>query len=502
MPSYILSLDEGTTSCRAILFDNKGNIVSTAQKAFKQHYPKPGWVEHDPEEILNAQLAVMRDTVEKASVPISQIAGAGITNQRETLVVWDKKTGRPVHPAIVWQCRRTADICDRLKSEGMESEVRERTGLVIDAYFSATKLMWLLEEIPGLRKRAENGDLMAGTIDSWLIWHLSGRKRHVMDITNASRTMLMNLESANWDDVLLDAFKIPHSMLPEIVPSSGVLATLDSSILPGNIALAGVAGDQQAALFGQACFKPGMTKNTYGTGCFILMNTGREPVRSKHGLLTTVAWDLGSGPEYALEGSVFNAGSAIQWLRDSLHMIDESPECDTLAAAVPDTGGVMFVPAFTGLGAPYWDMQARGTILGLTRGSGRESIARAVLESIAHQSLDILTCMEADAQRSIPVLHVDGGASVSDPMMQFQADITGIPVDRPVVTETTAFGAACLAGLAVGVWPNREDIVEIRKSDRIYEPAMSVTERQKRRRDWKNAVEAVRSYARIRSSDL
>ena len=494
--TYLLSLDEGTTSCRAILFAEDGRIVSSTQQSFRQFYPQPGWVEHDPEEILKAQIAVVQDTIAKSTVDPAQIAGIGITNQRETLVVWDKASGRPVHPAIVWQCRRTASLCNRLKEAGLEAEIRARTGLVIDAYFTATKLLWLLETMPGLRERAERGDVLAGTIDSWLIWHLSGRRCHVTDRSNASRTMLMNLLSGDWDDLLLKELAIPRAMLPDIVPSSGVIAPLDPMILPGNLPICGVAGDQQAALFGQACFEPGMTKNTYGTGCFLLMYTGGQPVRSGHGLLTTVAWDLGNGPEYALEGSVFNAGSAIQWLRDSLGLIRSAPECDLLAESVPDSGGVTFVPAFTGLGAPYWDMQARGMLAGLTRGSGREQIARAVLESIAHQSLDVLSCMQADARCPIPVLRVDGGASVSNLMMQFQADISAIEVDRPQLTETTAFGAACLAGLAVGVWPDLASVAAIRKVNHIFKPSMDEGERQMRRGAWKHAVATARAYAR------
>ena len=497
--TYLLALDQGTTSCRAILFDESGQVVSKTQQAITQHYPQPGWVEHDPEEILKVQIAVLQDAVAMAAVDPQRIAAIGLTNQRETLVVWDRETGRPVHPAIVWQCRRTAPICERLKREGLESLIRVKTGLVVDAYFSATKLMWLLETYPDLRRRAERGELLAGTIDSWLIWHLSGREKHVTDVSNASRTMLMNLATASWDDELLDLFRIPRVLLPEIVASSGPIATLDPVILPGNIQISGAAGDQQAALFGQGCVIPGMTKNTYGTGCFILMNTGGTPVRSGHGLLATVAWDLGQGPVYALEGSVFNAGSAIQWLRDGLGMISRSAECDLLAASVKDSGGVCFVPAFTGLGAPYWDMQARGTITGLTRGSGREQIARAVLESIAHQSMDVLDCMQADAGFQIPVLRVDGGACVSDVLMQFQSDISGLQVDRPAITETTAFGAACLAGLSACVWPEPAALQTIRRSERIFQPSMSVEERDSRRHFWHHAVETTIRHGRTDS---
>ncbi len=493
-PSYLLALDQGTTSCRALLFNNNGQVISSTQQNFHQYYPQPGWVEQDPEEILNVQLSVMQDTVAKAAIDPRQIAGIGLANQRETIVLWDRRTGRPVYPAIVWQCRRTSAICDNLKLRGLNAEISARTGLVIDAYFSATKLMWLLDELPGIRARAENGDLLAGTIDTWLIWHLSGRQRHITDVSNASRTMLFNIKTGAWDDELLRELRIPRAILPEIVASSGISATLDPVILPGELPIAGIAGDQQAALFGQACLMNGMTKNTYGTGCFILMNTGKEPVRSRHGLLTTVAWDLGQGIEYALEGSVFNAGSAIQWLRDGLGIISRSSECDQLAAAVEDTGGVLFVPAFTGLGAPYWDMEARGMLTGLTRGSGKEQIARAVLESIAHQSLDVLECMQADSGRLIPALRVDGGASASNFLMQFQADIGGLPVDRPELTETTAFGAACLAGLAVGIWPDINVIDEIRSNERLFVPDMSLDQRQQRRQAWKHAVNTAIAY--------
>ncbi len=493
--TYIIALDAGTTSCRAILFDEKGQIVSSTQQAFTQYYPQPGWVEHDAEEILKVQLAVMQDTVAKAAVRPDEIAGVGITNQRETLVVWHKDSGRPVSRAIVWQCRRTADICDRIKQDTeLTNQISRRTGLVVDAYFTATKLVWLLEKMPELRPLAEEGKILCGTIDSWLIWNLSGRRSHVTDVTNASRTMLMNLATGDWDDDLLAEFAIPRAILPQIVSSSGLIASLDPMILPGGLPIAGVAGDQQAALFGQACFTPGMVKNTYGTGCFLLMNTGTKPIYSRHGLLTTVAWDLGQGRVYALEGSVFNAGSAIQWLRDSLGIISNSAECDRLAEAVPDSGGVTFVPAFTGLGAPYWDMQARGMLAGLTRGSGREQIARAVLEAIAQQSLDVIECMQADAKIPIPSLRVDGGASVSDVMMQFQADISAVPVDRPRLIETTAFGAASLAGLARAVWPDPQAVAGIRQVDKIFTPAMDAVEQKKRRSMWQHTVQTVKNH--------
>lgn len=492
--SYLVALDQGTTSCRAIIFAESGEIVSSAQQPISQFYPRPGWVEHDPEEILRLQISVLQDAVAEANIDRKRIAAVGLTNQRETLVVWDRHTGRPVYPAIVWQCRRTAEICNRLIAGGMEAEIRQRTGLQIDAYFSATKLMWILDNVPGAREKAEKGDLLAGTIDTWLIWHLSGRSRHVTDYSNACRTMMFNINTLSWDTDLLKAFSIPQAMLPELVPSSGIISSLDSAVLPGGVPLCGLAGDQQAALFGQNCFEPGMTKNTYGTGCFILMQTGSEPVRSSHGLLTTVAWDIGAGACYALEGSVFNAGSAIQWLRDELGIISKASECDKLAEAVPDTDGVYFVPAFTGLGAPYWNMQARGMLCGLTRGSGREQIARAVLESIAHQSLDILECMQADAGCEISVLRVDGGASVSEFLMRFQADISSLEVDRPQIIETTAFGAACLAGLAVDIWPDKKALNRIRQREKLFIPSMSSAERATRRAEWKNAVSAAIEY--------
>ena len=493
----LLALDQGTTSCRAILFTGEGKIISSAQQPITQSYPHSGWVEHDPDEILRVQIAVAQDAVAQSDLQPEQIAGIGIANQRETLVVWERENGRPIYPAIVWQCRRTAGICARLaQREGLAEQIRLRTGLLIDAYFTATKLMWILDHVPHARARAERGELMAGTVDSWLIWHLSGRERHVTDPSNASRTMLYNIHTAQWDPYLLEQFDIPAGLLPEVVPSSGIAAHLDPAILPGNIPIAGLAGDQHAALFGQSCFEAGMTKNTYGTGCFILMFTGSKPVASEHHLLTTVAWDLGHGLEYALEGSVFNAGSAIQWLRDNLGIIERSSECDRLAEKVDDSGGVVFVPAFTGLGAPHWDMQARGILTGLTRGTGREQIARAVLEAIAHQSLDVLECMEKDSGKVIPVLKVDGGASVSDVMMQFQADICGLTVDRPLITETTAWGAVCLAGLAVGVWPDLAALAAIRSSDHLFQPRMSESERVSRRREWHNAVHSAIAHGR------
>ncbi len=494
---FILSLDQGTTSCRAILFDQAGQSVSRSQQSIKQSYPQPGWVEHDPDEILRQQIAVMQDAVAQADIEPAQIAGIGIANQRETLVVWEKNSGRPICPAIVWQCRRTADICASLaKDEVFAGQIRDKTGLLIDAYFSATKLMWVLDHVSGARGKAVKGELMAGTIDTWLIWHLSGREAHVTDASNAARTMLFNIHDGCWDKDILSALDIPEVILPKVVPSSGIAATLDPAILPGQIPIAGIAGDQQAALFGQTCFEKGMTKNTYGTGCFILMYTGHAPMQSQNRLLTTVAWDIGRGLEYALEGSVFNAGSAIQWLRDNLGLFDKSSECDRLAEQVADTGGVTFVPAFTGLGAPHWDMQARGMFTGLTRGTGREHLARAVLEAIVHQSQDILACMQADADIKMPVLHVDGGASVSDVMMQFQADMSGITVDRPQAIETTAFGAACLAGLAVGIWPDLESLRQIRRSDRLFQAGMDQKEKEKRRTMWQQAIVTAMEHGR------
>lgn len=499
MPHYLLALDQGTTSCRSILFRSDGSIVSSTQRPFRQYYPQPGWVEHDPNEILSVQVSTLQETVAKANISVQDIVGLGITNQRETIVVWDRQTGQPVYPAIVWQCRRTADLCQTLKDEGLESFVRERTGLPIDAYFSATKLTWLFRQMPELRRRAERGELLAGTIDSWLIWHLTGRQNHITDVTNASRTLLMNIDRGEWDESLLKIFGIPRQILPDIVPSSHRIGLVDPAILPGQIPICGVAGDQQASLFGQACVKPGMTKNTYGTGCFILMYTGQKKVVSHNGLLTTVAWDLGYGLTYALEGSVFNAGSAIQWLKEEVGLIDTYAACDQLASSVPDSSGVQFVPAFTGLGAPYWNMNARGMMLGLTRGSGRAQIARAVLESIAHQSSDILDCMKQDAFSQIPVLRVDGGASVSDWTMQFQSDISGLYVDRATLTETTAWGAASLAGLACGLWPDTEKMNDGRQSGRLFQPRMPQPEREASRAAWKKAVQTACFYAQTES---
>jgi glycerol kinase len=492
---YIVALDQGTTSCRAVVFSSMGEVIASAQKSFKQYYPQPGWVEHDAEDIWHTQLEVLLEAVDKSELDPLEIAAIGITNQRETAVLWDRRSGRPVAPAIVWQCRRTADLCKRLIDNGQETIIREKTGLVPDAYFSATKWQWLFEQDPQLRIRAEQGELLAGTIDSWLVWKLTAGKRHVTDVSNASRTMLMNLETRQWDSELLEIFDIPAAVLPEIVPSSGIVGNVDESVLPGGIPIAGIAGDQQAALFGQGCHKEGMVKNTYGTGCFLLMQTGQRLIRSDRGLLTTVAWGIGDEVWYALEGSVFNAGSAIQWLRDELGIIRRSFECDQLASRVDDTGGVCFVPAFTGLGAPWWDMQARGTVTGLTRGSSREHLARAVLESIALQSNDVLQCMINDSSCEIPVVRVDGGASVSDLLMQMQADFSRVPVDRPDVTETTALGAAGLAGIAVSVWQNAEQFAEIRRSNKTFSPEMSEEHVNIKIKYWQAAVSAARYNA-------
>ncbi len=485
---YVLSLDQGTTSSRALLFDVHGTLVASAQKPHRQIYPQSGWVEHDAEEILTRQTEVMKETVAAAGIDPRLISAVGITNQRETAVVWERDTGRPIHNAIVWQCRRTAPICDTVRARGLAPRIAERTGLVLDAYFSGTKIAWILDHVPGARARAARGELLAGTIDSWLLYHLTGGRVHATDPSNASRTLLYDLHENRWHEDLLQIFDVPATVLPKVLPSSGVFGILDPSFLGVPIPIAGIAGDQQAALFGQACFSPGMVKNTYGTGCFLLMNTGRTPVRSRSGLVTTVAWDLGNGPEYALEGSVFNAGSVIQWLRDELGLIQSAAECDRLAASVPDTGGVYIVPAFTGLGAPYWDPYARGTLTGLHRGTGRAQVARAVLESIAYQSDEVMCCMAADAGAPIVSLRVDGGASVSEFLMGFQADLSDVPVDRPAVIETTAFGAACLAGLATGVWPDQAALASVRATERVFLPTMDGTRRAALVAGWKSAV--------------
>ena len=497
MDTYIAALDQGTTSSRAILFNQAGEIAARAQYPFRQIYPQPGWVEHDPMEIWATERRALAEIT--AHVDPRQVAAIGITNQRETTILWDRRTGEPIHNAIVWQCRRTAPFCDELKARGLGEIIAEKTGLLIDAYFSASKIRWLLDHVPGARERAERGELCFGTVDSWLIWQLSGGAVHVTDYSNASRTMLFNIHTLRWDEELCEIFGIPRSILPRPVGNSEVygLVARDLPELEGlaGIPICGSIGDQPAALFGQGCFHPGEAKNTYGTGCFTLMNVGREAVRSRAGLVTSVGWSIGGETSYALEGSVFNAGSTIQWLRDELKLIDSAPECDRLAESVPDSGGVVIVPAFTGLGAPYWDMYARGTILGLTRGSTRAHIARAVLDAIALQVTDLVRAMNADAPCPIPTLRVDGGASVSDILMQIQADLLGIPVDRPAQVETTAFGAAALAGLAAGVWKDTGELEKLRRSQHVFTPLRSGEDCGREYRRWQRAVERARAWA-------
>ena len=487
---YVLALDQGTTSSRCILFDRQQNIVGLAQREFGQHYPKPGWVEHDPMEIYSSQYSVLTEVLAQSGVDPAQVAAIGITNQRETTIVWDKATGQPVYNAIVWQCRRTAELCEELKRQGLEERIVSTTGLLIDAYFSGTKIRWILDNVPGARQRAERGELLFGTVETWLIWRLTGQ--HVTDYSNASRTMLFDIHRLCWDEELCRLLRIPACMLPRPVESSAVYGTVQPGI-PGLETLAGVpvcgaAGDQQAALFGQACFHPGEAKNTYGTGCFTLMNVGTEPVRSRAGLVSSVAWSVGGRTTYALEGSVFNGGSTIQWLRDELRLVDSAPECDRLAESVENSGGVVVVPAFTGLGAPYWDMYARGAILGITRGTGRAHIARAVLECIAYQVTDLMLAMRQDAGCDITALRADGGASVSDILMQMQADLLRIPVDRPTMVETTAFGAASLAGLACGLWRDTEELAALRRSQRMFLPQRPQADCDDEYRLWKKAV--------------
>ena len=500
MNGYIIALDQGTTSSRSIIFDSKGNIVSLAQYPFTQIYPKPGWVEHDPMVILESQLLAMSEAFEKSGLSPTDIAGIGITNQRETTILWDRATGEPIHNAIVWQCRRTAGICDKLKETlGMAETIAEKTGLVIDAYFSGTKLKWLLDNVPGARERAERGELLFGTVETWLIWNLTGGSVHVTDYSNASRTMLFDVDNLCWDKYLCDKLGIPMSILPEPVPSSKVYGRVSKGILGlealEGIPICGAIGDQPAALFGQACFAPGQAKNTYGTGCFLLMNTGETRVRSKNNLLTGVAWGIGDKVEYAIEGSAFNAGSVIKWLRDEVHLIDTARRCDELAESVPDSNGIYFVPAFTGLGAPYWDMYARGSIIGLTRGVNRAHIARSVLEAITYQMTDLLEAMKSDSGIDFTELRVDGGASVSDIMLQIQADMIRCCVNRPKTVETTALGAAYLAGLAVGVWDSREEIQNNREVDKTFEPQMSEERRNELYAGWKEAVKRSMNWA-------
>jgi glycerol kinase len=496
MTEYVLALDQGTTSSRAILFDHGGRIVSTAQEEFPQIFPQPGWVEHDPEAIWQTQLDTARLALADAGIPAGQVAAIGITNQRETTVVWDRETGAPLHNAIVWQCRRTAAMCDEIRAEGWAEPIRAKTGLVVDAYFSGTKLAWLLDHVAGLREKAESGQALFGTIDSFLIWRLSGGHLHVTDVSNASRTMLFNIHTLDWDDEILARLRIPRAMLPEVRPSSQVYGLSQADLLGAEVPIAGAAGDQQAALFGQTCFAPGQAKNTYGTGCFLLLNTGEEAVASDRGLLTTIAWQLGDRGEtiYALEGSVFIAGAAIQWLRDGLGIIAKAAETEALAQEVDDTGGVYFVPAFVGLGAPYWDAYARGTIVGLTRGTDRRHLARAALEAICYQSRDLLEAMTAESGIRLQALRADGGAAANDLLMQLQADLLGVSVQRPAVTETTALGAAYLAGLAVGYWSGLEEIATQWRAEAEFGPAMAAGQRDNLYAGWKRAVERARGW--------
>ena len=494
MKTYIMALDQGTTSSRCILFDKSGNICSMAQKEFGQIYPQPGWVEHDPMEIWNSQLEVAKKAMEQLHITAEAISGIGITNQRETTIVWNKETGEPIYNAIVWQCRRTTSKIEALKVDGLTDRIREKTGLIPDAYFSATKIAWVLENVEGARKKANEGKLLFGTVDSWLIWKLTGGKVHITDYTNASRTMLFDIKNLCWDTMLLDYFQIPSSMLPRVAPSSQIYGYTDSSILGKEIPIASAVGDQQAALFGQGCFEAGEVKNTYGTGCFLLMNTGDKRVESKNNLVTGVAWGIGDKVTYAIEGSAFNAGSVIKWLRDDLHLIPSARRCDELAESVPNSNGVYFVPAFTGLGAPYWDMYARGTIVGLTRGANSAHICRSVLEAIAYQMTDLLEAMKQDSDIELSELRVDGGASVSNIMMQIQADMIRTNVNRPKMVETTAIGAAYLAGLATGFWKDTAEIEKIREVDKIFEPQMDMAKREKRYRGWLRAVERSRDW--------
>ena len=488
MAKYIMALDQGTTSSRTILFDKKGNIVCQANKEFEQIFPKPGWVEHNPEEIWMTQLLTMEDVMRQAGITGKDIEAIGITNQRETTVIWDKNTGKPIYNAIVWQCRRTSDIVDGLVKDGLRDFIRNKTGLVPDAYFSGTKIKWILDNVPGARNKAENGQLLFGTIDSWLMWKLSGGSIHATDYTNAGRTMIYNIFDLEWDQELLDILDIPKSMLPKVNPSSGIFGYTMPELLGERIPISGVAGDQQAALFGQCCFEKGDVKNTYGTGCFLLMNTGENPIFSKNGLVTTIAWGLDGKVTYALEGSIYVAGAAIQWLRDEMHFIDSSQDSEYMARKVPDTNGCYVVPAFTGLGAPYWDQYARGTILGITRGVNKYHIIRATLESIAYQVNDVLAAMKADSGIELSSLKVDGGASANNLLMQMQADISGAPVNRPVCVETTAMGAAYLAGLSVGYWKSTDDIRKNWSVDRTFDPEITQNERDSKVRMWKKAV--------------
>ncbi len=493
--AHILALDQGTTSSRAIVFDDAGNIVSLAQQEFKQYYPKPGWVEHDPEEIWQSQLAVAVEAINKAKLQPTEIAALGITNQRETVVVWNRTTGEPIHPAIVWQDRRTADYCDRLRSDGRESMVTQKTGLLLDPYFSGTKLNWLLDNVAGARDRAERGELAAGTVDSWLVYKLTGGELHLTDVTNAGRTLLMNIHDCAWDDELLECLNVPRAVLPEIHASSEIYGSVHGDLPLAGMEIAGIAGDQHAALFGQGCFTPGMAKNTFGTGCFALMNTGTNVVPSEHRLLSTLAWGIGEDTEYALEGSIFIAGAVVSWLRDGLGLIKSAADVEPLAASVPNTDGVSLVPALAGLGAPHWDPRARGAIIGLTRGTTAAHIARAALEGIALEVTDIIDAMQSDSGCRLKELRVDGGASNNDLLMQMQADLLQTSVVRPAVTETTALGAAYLAGLATGVWPGRDVLADQWQVEQTFEPQISADEATAKRATWNRAVERSKDWA-------
>ena len=502
MTSYILALDQGTTSSRSMIFNQQGQISGLSQIPFQQHFPQPGWVEHDALEIWESQRATMADAVERAGISWEQIAAIGITNQRETTVIWDRNTGVPIHPAIVWQDRRTAEFCDALKAAGQADKIQEKTGLIVDAYFSATKIKWILDEVQGAREKADDGSLAFGTIDTWLTWKLTDGAVHVTDPSNASRTMLYNIHTLNWDEELLKLFDIPRSLLPKVQPSSHIYGKTDAIHTEVSIPIAGIAGDQQAALFGQQCTEPGMIKNTFGTGCFMLMNTGDQAVRSNNNLLTTIAWQINGQTTYALEGSVFIGGAVVQWLRDGLKIIQDSQDVEALAAQVPDTGGVYVVPAFAGLGAPHWNPHVRGAVFGLTRGSSDAHVARAALDSIAYQTYDVLRAMQADAKLPLRELRVDGGGAVNDALMQFQSDLLQCAVVRPTITETTALGAAYLAGLAVGYWKDLDDIQSQWQADQRFEAALPEETRIKSLRGWQRAVDASKAWAEPAESTL
>ena len=496
MGKYIMAMDQGTTSSRCTLFDKAGNICSSAQKEFAQYYPKPGWVEHDPHEIWSSQMAVAIEAMGKIGADAGDIAAIGITNQRETTIVWDKKTGNPVYPAIVWQCRRTSDMIEELKQDGFADKIREKTGLIPDAYFSATKIKWILDYVDGAREAAERGDLLFGTVDTWLIWKLTKGQVHVTDYTNASRTMLFDIYKRQWDEEILEYFNIPKSMLPEVKPSSCIYGYTNENLIGGSIPISGAAGDQQSALFGQCCFRAGDVKNTYGTGCFLLMHTGKQAVRSEHGLLTTIAVNPDGTPGYALEGSVFVAGAAIQWLRDEVQILNSAPESELYCLSVPDTNGVYVVPAFTGLGAPYWDQYARGAVLGLTRGAGKAHLIRATVESLAYQVTDVIHAMEKDSGMKLSSLRVDGGASANNFLMQFQSDLLDVQVVRPSCIETTALGAAYLAGLAAGFWKDAEEIRQNWKQEREFSPSVEPKKREDLLKGWQKAVRCTFQWAK------